>query len=113
MRDIRVASVQFEHKAGDKKYNLDRVRDFVGKAANAGAEIVVFPEMCLAGYWHVRKLSRDQVAALAEPVPDGPSTQELLKLSRENRMTICAGLIERSDDGKFYNASVVAMPDGR
>jgi len=113
MRDIRVASVQFEHKAGDKKYNLDRVRDFVGKAANAGAEIVVFPEMCLTGYWHVRKLSRDQVAALAEPVPDGPSTQELLKLSRENRMTICAGLIERSDDGKFYNASVVAMPDGR
>jgi predicted amidohydrolase len=28
-------------------------------------------------------------------------------------MTICAGLIERGDDGKFYNASVVAMPDGR
>ena len=52
-------------------------------------------------------------AALAEPVPDGPSTQELLRLSREHRMTICAGLIERANDGKFYNASVVAMPDGR
>jgi len=113
MRDIRVASVQFEHKAGDKKYNLDRVRHFVGEAAKSGVEIIVFPEMCLTGYWHVRKLSRDQVAALSEPVPNGPSTQELLKLSRENRMTICAGLIERSDDGKFYNASVVAMPDGR
>ena len=113
MRDVRVASVQFEHKSGDKSYNLDRVRYFVGEAAKAGVEIIVFPEMCLTGYWHVRKLSRDEVAALAEPVPDGPSTQELMRLSREHGMTICAGLIERGDDGKFYNASVVAMPDGR
>jgi predicted amidohydrolase len=113
MRDIRVASVQFEHKAGDKEYNLGRVRHFVGEAAKSGVEIIVFPEMCLTGYWHVRKLSRDQVAALAEPVPDGPSTQELMRLSREHGMTICAGLIERGDDEKFYNASVVAMPDGR
>ena len=113
MRDIRVAAVQFEHKAGDKSYNLDRVRHFVGEAAKSGVEIIVFPEMCLTGYWHVRKLSRDQVAALAEAVPAGPSTQELMRLSREHGMTICAGLIERGDDGKFYNASVVAMPDGR
>ena len=28
-------------------------------------------------------------------------------------MTIGAGLIERSDDGRLYNAYVVAMPDGR
>ena len=113
MRDIRVASVQFEHKSGDKSYNLDRVRHFVGEAAKSGAEIIVFPEMCLTGYWHVRKLSRADVAALAEPVPYGPSTQELMRLSREHGMTICAGLIERGDDDKFYNASVVAMPDGR
>ncbi len=113
MRDIRVASVQFEHKDGDKEYNLGRVRHFVAEAARAKAEIIVFPEMCLTGYWHVRKLSRDQVAALAEPVPYGPSTQELMRLARENGITICAGLIERGDDAKFYNASVVAMPDGR
>ena len=113
MRDIRVASVQFEHKSGDKNYNLDRVRHFVGEAAKAKVEIIVFPEMCLTGYWHTRKLSRDQIAALAEPVPEGPSAQELMRLSREHRMTICAGLIERGDDGKFYNASVVAMPDGQ
>jgi predicted amidohydrolase len=113
MRDIRVASVQFEHKSGDKSYNLDRVRHFVGEAAKSGVEIIVFPEMCLTGYWHVRKLSRAEVAALAEPVPYGPSTQELMRLSREHGITICAGLIERGDDDKFYNASVVAMPDGR
>jgi predicted amidohydrolase len=113
MRDIRVAATQFQHHPGDKEYNLGRVRHFVGEAAKSKVEIIVFPEMCLTGYWHVRKLARDQVAALAEPVPDGPSTQEMLRLSKKHGMTICAGLIESGDDGKFYNASVVAMPDGR
>ena len=113
MRDIRVATVQFQHASGDKAYNLGRVRHFVGEAAKAGAEIIAFPEMCLTGYWHVRKLPREAVEALAEPVPAGSSTQELLRLSREHRMTIGAGLIERADDGKLHNSYVVAMPDGR
>ena len=113
MRDIRVATVQFQHKPGDKAYNLGRVQHFVTEAAALSVEIIAFPEMCLTGYWHVRKLARDAFEALAEPVPDGPSTQELLRLSREHGITIGAGLIERGDDGKFYNSYVVAMPDGR
>jgi predicted amidohydrolase len=113
MRDIRVATVQFQHAPGDTSYNLRRVRHFVTEAARSGAEIIAFPEMCLTGYWHVRKLAREAVEALAEPVPHGPSSQELLSLSAEHRMTIGAGLIERAEDGRLYNAYVVAMPDGR
>jgi predicted amidohydrolase len=113
MRDIRVATVQFQHRPGDKSYNLGRVRDFVSDAAREGVEMIVFPEMCLTGYWHVRKLPREKVEALAEPVPDGPSSRELLRMSRENRITIGAGLIERGEDGRLYNAYVVAMPDGK
>ena len=113
MRDIRVATVQFQHAPGDKAYNLGRVRHFAGEGARAGAEIIAFPEMCLTGYWHTRKLDRDAFAALAEPVPDGPSTVELLRLSKEHGMTIGAGLVELGGDGKIYNSYVVAMPDGR
>jgi predicted amidohydrolase len=113
MRDIRVATVQFQHASSDKAYNLERVRHFVAEAARSGAEIIAFPEMCLTGYWHVRKLSRDEVEALAESIPAGHCTQQLLTLSREHRMTIGAGLIEQSEDGHLYNAYVVAMPDGR
>jgi predicted amidohydrolase len=112
MRDIRVATVQFQHQPGDKAYNLGRVRHFVTEAAALSVEIIAFPEMCLTGYWHVRKLARDAFEALAEPVPSGPCSQELLRLSREHSMTIGAGLIERGD-GKFYNSYVVAMPDGK
>ena len=113
MRNVRVAAVQFQHAPGDKGYNLGRIRDFVSEAARARVEIIAFPEMCITGYWHVRKLSREQVEGLAETVPEGASSQELLRLSRENGMTIGAGLIERGKDGKLYNAYVVAMPDGR
>ena len=114
MRDIRVATVQFQHTAGDKAYNFGRIRHFVTEAARGGArvELIAFPEMCLTGYWHVRKLSRAAFEALAEPVPDGPSTRDLLDLSREHGMTIGAGLLERAPDGGVYNAYVVAMPDG-
>ena len=113
MRDLRVATVQFQHAPGDRAYNLDRVRSFVTAAARARVEIIVFPEMCLTGYWHVRKLSRTEVEALAEEVPDGPCSQELLRLSKQHGMTIGAGLIERGQDERLYNGYVVAMPDGR
>jgi predicted amidohydrolase len=113
LRDIRVATVQFQPEPGNTTYNMDRVRHFVREAAEQKVELLAFPEMCLTGYWHVRKLAREQFEALSEPVPDGPSTQELLNLSRKHGMTIGAGLIERGDDGRFYNAYVVAMPDGQ
>src|SRR5438034_537955 len=113
MRDIRVATVQFQPAAGEKAYNLGRVRHFVTEAARAGVEIIAFPEMCLTGYWHVRKLSPQAFGALAEPVPDAACSRDLLELSREHGMTIGAGLLERGTDGGVYNAYVVAMPDGR
>ncbi len=112
MRDLRVATVQFQHAPGDKAYNLGRIRHFVVEAARSGVEMIVFPEMCITGYWHLRKLDREGVEALAEPIPDGPAGELLLSLSREHGMSIGAGLIERAEDGTLYNAYVVAMPNG-
>lgn len=112
MRDVRVASVQFEHRNGDKAANLETVRRFTAEAARRGAEIVVFPECCITGYWFLRHLSRDELAALAEPVFDGPSCEFLAGLSRDTGVTVGAGLIERAADGAMYNTYVVAMPDG-
>ncbi len=89
------------------------VESFVKKAVEERADLVVFPEMCLTGYWHVRNLDKAGVEALAEPVPDGPLSKALLALSSEKGLTIGAGLIERGDDGLNYNTYLVAMPDGR
>jgi predicted amidohydrolase len=113
MKRIRAASVQFQHLPGDKPANLNKIKAFVEQAAAQRVELIAFPEMCITGYWHVRKLSREEVEALAEPIPSGPSTELLLSLAAEHGMTIGAGLIERAEDGSLYNSYVVAMPDGR
>ncbi|MGE5198416.1 MAG: nitrilase family protein [Rhodospirillaceae bacterium] len=112
MRNIRVASVQFEHAAGDKAANFAKIRRFAREAAEQRVEILVFPECCITGYWFLRRLTRDGLVALAETVPGGPSTSALLELSREYRMTIGAGLVEIDGAGLLHNTYVVAMPDG-
>lgn len=112
MERLRAAAVQFNHKPGDKAYNLGRIRAFAVEAYAQGVNLLVFPEMCITGYWHVRNLSREVIEALSEPVPAGESTQVLLALASEYGMTIGAGLIEQADDGALYNTYVVAMPDG-
>lgn len=113
MNAIRAAAVQFNHRPGDKGANLEIIDRFVKEAAAQKVDLLCFPEMCITGYWHVRHLPRAGVAALAEAVPDGLSTQFLLERSRTTGMCIGAGLIERSEDGQLYNSYVVAMPDGR
>ena len=113
MRNIRVAAVQFQHAPGDKSANLQAIERFVRQAADQNVEIITFPECCISGYWHLRKLSKEQMLELAEPIPDGPASQRLLALSKQFGMTIGAGLVERDGAGKLYNSYIVAMPDGR
>jgi predicted amidohydrolase len=113
MNKLTAAAVQFTHAPGDKPANLAAIRSLVDAAAGKGVHLLVFPEMCITGYWHVRRLTRDQIVELSEPVPDGPSSRELRRLAEATGMTIGAGLIERTGDGTLYNTYVVAMPDGR
>lgn len=113
MRDLRAASVQFEHAAGDKQANLAAIESFVTRAAADGVQLIVFPECCITGYWFLRELGRAELEVLAEPVLDGPSSRALMALARRYEMTIGAGLVEIADDGRMYNTYVVAMPDGQ
>ncbi len=113
MRDVRVASVQMESVAGDKGANFAKLERLAGEAAGKGAALALFPECCLTGYWFLRHLTVPQLAALAEPVPAGPSGERLLALSRHVGMSVGAGLVESAGGDVFHNTYVVAMPDGR
>jgi predicted amidohydrolase len=112
MESMKAAAVQLNHVPGDKDANFEKIEAFTARAAAEGVELLVFPEMCLTGYWHVRQLAHDQVEALSEPVPDGPSTRRLVEVARTHDLTLGAGLIERATDGTLYNTYVVALPDG-
>lgn len=113
MNDLRAASVQFQHVPGDKAANLETVCRLTAEAAGKGAELVVFPEMCITGYWYLRNLPQVDLETLAESVPEGECTQALLALAKEYDLSVGAGFIERGEDGRLFNSYVVAMPDGR
>jgi predicted amidohydrolase len=111
-QSIRAGAIQFTHRPSDKTYNMGRIRALAAEAARAGVQLLAFPEMCITGYWHVIGMDRSEIAALAECVPDGPSTTALSDLSKQYGMVIGAGLIEAEGD-RFYNSYVVVEPDGR
>lgn len=111
MRDIRIAAAQFEARDADKDHNFGRIEALTRRAVDAGAEIVSFHECCIPGYTFLEELSRDQLAALAEPVPDGPSTQRLVDLAKRLDVALLAGLVE-ADAGRLFNTYVAAGPEG-
>lgn len=106
MENIKVASVQFEARDNDKTYNLSVIRRMCALAGKAGADVVAFHECSVCGYTFAKDLTRDQLARIAEPIPDGPSTQELIRIARETGVALLAGFFERGDDGRLYKAHV-------
>jgi len=65
VNDVRAATVQFNHETADKAYNLGRIRAFVDAAARQDVQLLVFPEMCITGYWALRTAAREELARLA------------------------------------------------
>ncbi len=102
---MKVGYCQFDPVFGDVARNLDRVAQ---RLEAVECDLLVLPELFTSGYQFV---SRQEVAELAEPIPDGPTTQGLLKLARARRMHLVGGLPERASDG-YYNSAVLAGPDG-
>ena len=106
MRDLRVATAQFEARDGDKSYNLSRIDELCSRAAAQGAQLVCFHELSITGYTFLERLSREQVLALSEPA-GGESTRALQAIAARHNVLVAAGLVEREGD-RCYNTHVVA-----
>jgi predicted amidohydrolase len=111
VRDIRIAAAQFEHRDGDKAYNLGRIEELASRAARQGAEIVSFHECSITGYTFLRRLDRAALGRLAEPVPRGPSTSALIEIARRHGVVVMAGLIE-ADGDRLHKTYVTVGPEG-
>lgn len=86
----------------DVAANLARITAFATQARAEGADLVVFPELCLTGL--------ETPAARAEAIP-GPSTRALMALATRLRLHIVAGLAEAAGDA-LYNSAVLIGPQG-
>lgn len=101
--DFTVALAQIKPKLGCVQENLTLISDFVQRAIDAKADLVVFPELALTGYF-----IRDLVPEVAVTI-DGPEVALLKKLSRH--IAISFGLVEVSADYRFFNAALY-LQDG-
>ncbi|MBP1181705.1 nitrilase family protein [Methylobacterium sp. PvR107] len=105
---VRVACIQFEPIFGAVGANMARASDLVRAAAAAGSRLIVLPELASTGYVFE---SAAEAAALAEPVPDGPTTRAWAALAAELGVHIVAGIAESAGD-TLYNAAVIVGPEG-
>ncbi len=112
MNPLRAACIQMESVPLDKAANFEMIRRLTSRAVEQGAQVVVFPELCTTGYWHLLNLSEAKLRQVAEPVPEGPSSRELIALARQHDITLGAGVIEVDGENRMYNTYVVAMPNG-
>lgn len=101
MDPLKIAVAQFQPRDGDKVYNLSVIEKLTAQAATQGARLISFHEMCITAYTFTKDLNRDEMLDLAEPVPDGPSVQHLIRLSQTYQIPILAGLVEKEGDHLF------------
>ena len=102
---LRVALGEYDVGWQDPPASLDRAAALVGRAAGAGARLVVLPETCATGFTM-------DAARWAEPL-DGPSATRLGALAAEHGLWIVAGLALRDGAGAAVNAAVLLDPSGR
>jgi len=98
---MRIALAQIL-SGSDPAANLQLVREYTGRAADAGAQLVVFPEatMCRFGV---------PLAPIAEPT-DGPWANGVRRIATASGITVIAGMFTPAGDGRVTNTLIVAGP---
>ncbi|HYG87330.1 MAG TPA: nitrilase family protein [Azospirillum sp.] len=105
---IKVACIQMEPRVGQKKDNIQRSLDLINQAADAGANLIVLPELANSGYVFE---TREEAFALSEPVPGGETYKAWADVAARRHLHLVAGICER-DGEALYNSSVVIGPSG-
>lgn len=95
---LTVGLAQIDPALGNRKKNLERHREWIKQGRDAGAQLLVFPELSLTGYF-LKDLVPDSAVRL-----DDPTIQELGELSRG--LDIVVGAVIEEADHRYFNASL-------
>ncbi len=106
----RVAVVQFNPQVGveNLKSNSEAVYERLGKAVEAGANLIVLPELATTGYTFS---SREEAYAHAEEVPSGPTIQGWESFAKEHQVYI-VGCLPELEGVVLFDTAVLVGPDG-
>ncbi|MBI4081320.1 MAG: carbon-nitrogen hydrolase family protein [Candidatus Lambdaproteobacteria bacterium] len=117
-----VAAVQAAPVFLDRESTLDKALALIAEAARHGAELIVFPEVFIAGYPYWNRLKNVfQTAGYfttllknAVEVPS-PTTERLCEAARRSGVYVVMGINERPTNtlGTLYNTNLILSPEGR
>ncbi|MDX3855431.1 carbon-nitrogen hydrolase family protein [Streptomyces sp. AK02-01A] len=105
MPPLRTALLQSSGRPGSVAGNLTVLDEAAGRAAAAGAGLLVCPEMFLTGY-----AIGDAVPRLAEPA-DGPGARSVAEIAVRHGLAVLYGYPER-DGERIFNAAQLIAADG-
>ena len=108
MSTVRCALIQTTGITPREAMVAQQVR-LIREAAEGGAQIVCLQELATGPYFCQDE--RDEWFDLAEPIPDGPTTTEMMTLAGELGIVLVVPLFEE-DDNFFYNTAAVIDADG-
>ena len=98
MMNMKVAAAQISSST-DWQENLRTTEEYILRAAEAGARIVVFPEAAIASF--------AKPVAESHQSLDGPFAERIRTVSREAGIVAVVGMFEPSDDGRSYNTLLI------
>src|SRR5689334_25290647 len=102
---LRVSLAQINSTVGDIAGNAKKMREYLDRAREEGAQLVVFPELALTGYPPEDLLLKTHFVDAA-----GAALEELARETEDGDIVVLVGFPERRDD--VYNACAV-LGEGR
>lgn len=103
-----LAVLQFKPRRGARNANIEALTKLCTSALEAGAKMVVFPEMAATGY---RFPNPEAIRPLAEQ-PRGPTFRAFSPLAKKYGAWLVVGFVE-DFEGRLFNAALVINPDGK
>jgi predicted amidohydrolase len=96
---MKIALAQIGPRLGDVQANVEKHLAAIARASTGGAEIVVFPELSLTGYY-----LRDLTTTVAvRPTAADPFFGQLLKASMN--LDVIVGFVEETERYLYYNSA--------
>jgi len=99
---VRIALVQMRSEKAAITENLATIRDYLARASEERADVVVFPEMSITGYADPTRMPGAILSV------DGATVSRFLALTRGSSAAVVAGIIEANPGRKPYITQVVA-----
>jgi beta-ureidopropionase len=106
---VRAALVQ-QKWTGEKKTMIENAVGHVEAAAAQGAQVVCLQELFYGPYFC--QVQDSEYFGYTEAIPDGPTTNLMRDVARDNGVVLIAPMYEQEQPGVYYNTAAVIDADG-